>query len=167
MAKEGAKCLENLAPDIPLLTAEAIRKELRGKVVAEWSREWVEEHPCRQTKHFFPVPSKRLAVKFNKCSRVAFSALVQFVTGHNFMNRHSAIVEFGLPIDNDLAKCRHCDSNEEESTFHVLVDCDAFARQRLAVFHTLELSPPFKLTPMKIINFIKETRLDGFQLTVQ
>ena len=76
-----------------------------------------------------------------KYGRTYFSALVQLITGHNFLNRHNSIVELG-EVDINLAKCSYCDDNEaEESTAHILSQCDAFAAKRLQIFGVPYFSP--------------------------
>ena len=99
-----------------------------------------------------------------QCHRKSFSALVQFVTGHNFLRSHQAIVDFGIGYFPELpqAQCRFC-QQEEESTYHILVNCNSFAFIRFTVFKCLTLTTPFTLKAGEILRFLKKSRLDPFR----
>ena len=80
------------------------------------------------------------------------------------MNRHNTIVALGTP-DIDLAHCQYCDDNEaEESTAHIIAECEAFGVQRHHIFghSTLEMSDLSKIKAAKFIEFLKDTNLDAF-----
>ena len=93
-------------------------------------------------------------------SRLHFSAYVQFITGHNFMRRHQAIVVHGWP-DMDDAWCSYCDYGEE-SSFHMLTECDYFARLRVDLFNDIYLEPPYGFNPRAVVAFLGESGLEAF-----
>merc|ERR1711974_31448 len=94
--------------------------------------------PCRQTKDFFPFTNHRLSKKLMTLSRPQLSVMVQLITGHNFLNRHNTIVDIG-EVDPEMAACRFC-LQKEESSFHILAQCDNFARLRMEIFLKHELT---------------------------
>ena len=77
------------APSAP---SSIVRTKLRQQTRKLWNKMWQNNHPCRQTKHFFPTIDKRRAASLTMSCRLHFSAIVQFVTGHNFLKRHEALV---------------------------------------------------------------------------
>ena len=67
-----------------------IRKYFQDK----WQQEWTGLSTCRQTKHWMPVIDKIKSKRMLKLSdRTIYSGLIQLLTGHNFLNRHTALVE--------------------------------------------------------------------------
>ena len=89
-----------------------------------------------------------------------FSVLVQFYTGHNFLNRHNAIVDYGYP-EHDASLCGYC-GRAEESTFHVLTACRWFRRLRKLHFGDSVLRPPIKVRPRAIVRFLREANIFAF-----
>ena len=56
------------------------------------------------------------------------------------MNRHNTIVALGYP-DIELAHCQYCDDDEaEESTAHILAECEAFGIERHHIFGHIMVS---------------------------
>ena len=160
LAKDGAADENNVVQDIPSVSANILRDRLRGAIDAEWQRDWDEEQPCRQTKHFFPYISKKQSILATKCNRKTFSIYTQFVTGHNWLNRHNAIVEHGFP-DTAESACPHCGG--EESSLHIFAECPMYNDARLAVLHEISpLTPPFLTTPSVVIAFLKEASIECF-----
>ena len=164
LAKLGAADTSNHAQDIPNVSVAVIRERLHECMTIQWKHDWISNQPCRQTKHFFPSLAPRLSKELMKYGRTYFSALVQLITGHNFLNRHNSIVELG-EVDINLAKCSYCNDNDaEESTAHILSQCDAFAAKRLQIFGVPYFSPEefaFKKAS-KLIQFLQEVNLDAF-----
>ena len=118
-----------------------IKRMVKDNIIKYWDQIWNSHTTCRQTKLFIPHINKSQAVDFTRGRRNYFSAIVQFITGHNFMNRQEAIAKFGH-ANFDAAKCRFCQKGEE-STFHVLTECDAFAATRQCLWGETEVHPPY------------------------
>ena len=64
--------------------------------------------------------------------------------------------------------CRYCQDGGEETFIHILTDCDFFANARFQIFGYYELndgnfivSKDLKIA--KLVNFLKEVKLDAFQ----
>ena len=80
------------------------------------------------------------------------------------MNRHNTIVALGTP-DIDLAHCQYCDDDEaEESTAHILAECEAFGLKRQLIFGqaVLPMSDLPKMKAAKFIEFLKDCNLEAF-----
>ena len=161
LAKEGAENPALIANCIPLTANTQVKSELREKTVAFWNEQWQKYPACRQTKHFFPTINKSQSLDYTKCRRNVFSAVVQFITGHNFLNRHQAIVDFGFAEFN-AAKCRYC-QKQEESTYHMLSECDAHAATRQMIWGRDTLIPPFNISMYQIVEFLRTTNLPSFR----
>ena len=103
-----------------------------------------------------------MSIDTTKGNRKVFSAVVQLITGHNFLNRHSAIVEFGYypTNDDDDAKCSYC-NEAEESSFHIFAECDRFAALRLQIFGQDQLTQPFSVKNKQIVQFLRESKVEA------
>ena len=90
--------------------------------------------------------------------------MVQLITGHNFLTRHNTIVELG-EVDKELAACRFC-QQDDESSFHILAECDYFARLRMEIFltHRIEANELANkdFSTLKCINFLQNTGITEF-----
>jgi len=93
-----------------------------------WSLSWESLPTCRQTKIWFPKPDKSKSAIILTQDRKRISWLVQIFTGHNFLNRHDALVD----PEKDPT-CRLCEE-EEETSFHLVAECPALAWLRMQVF---------------------------------
>ena len=164
LAKEGAADTTNHVTDIPNISVAVIRQRLTDCIRTQWMHDWHTNQPCRQTKHFFPTIAPKFSRELMKYGRTHFSALVQLITGHNFMNRHNTIVAIGTP-DIDLAHCQYCDDEDaEESTAHILADCEAFGVERHHIFGTnvIDMNTLSRIKVSKFIEFLKQCKLEAF-----
>ena len=159
LAKAGCR-VETLAPNVPLVTKNHIREELRKCVVKEWNRHWRNIAPCRQTKLFIPSINKSQATDICSRKRREVSALTQLISGHNRLRRHNALVDLGMS-NLEVAKCRFCEE-AEETTYHIISECDKFARLRMEIFKDPYPAPPFKFKSHKLIQFLKESGIEEF-----
>ena len=98
-----------------------------------------------------------------KCKRTIFSAVVQMMTGHNFMARHQSLVDTGVDTTED-ARCTHCNIEDcKETSFHVLAECPAFGTLRFQIWHQVTLEHPFNnLKNKDIIRFMKQSAIPAF-----
>ena len=161
LAKEGAKDTENPVPDQPLVSNQVIRNELRAKVQEFWNQEWMTRVDCRQTRHFFPTIDVKLSKQIISCGRRTMSALVQFLTGHNFMRRHESIIYQGYNDPEGLAYCNFCEQDLDQSSYHIFAECETFADHRQRWFGARELSLPFDvlLTVGNILGFLRDIQI--------
>ena len=164
LANEGTDVSNDLADlrgtDGPLIPHSGLRSKLNDALVLAWMVDWIFMQPCRQTKHFFPEINKKMSQCAVSMNRKGFSAYMHIASGHNFLGRHQSIVELGYS-DRELSWCRFCD-NGEESSYHIMTECDAFARLRLQVFGQLYVDPPYIIPPTTVVRFLRETRIEEF-----
>ena len=85
--------------------------------------------------------------------RAAFGTLVQILTGHNFLKRHNALVDH-----TDDAECRLC-LEEEETTFHVVAECDALVSARTNAFSERYLNLPLQWSTHQLASFLREAQI--------
>ena len=149
--------------DAPRPSAKQQRAIIRSKFEIFWQSDWYYNQPCRQTKHFFPQIDRNFSKALCRGGRLQFSAVVQLVTGHNFWPRHNSIVRNNGVVVPDEATCRYC-GNDEESSYHVLAVCPQFQALRRDIFESHELEIPFKMSAMKLIQFLKGANLIDFEI---
>jgi ribonuclease HI len=151
LAKEGTMLItEGPEPFVPV-SSSVIRREISDWYVKIWTHEWTSRLDCRQTRQFCPRPDKNRAKALFGKNRRDFSAIIRFLTGHNFMKRHQGLIAFnnGEVIDNTCTKC----GDQPESSWHVLMECDGYHELRVKKFNfgILEKVPE---NHDKIFNFI-------------
>ena len=152
LAKKGTAIGGN--PAIELLTPSVKQKEaIKSYFLKKWSKDWKSYNAARQTKIWFPEPDSKKSQELLKRSRSNLSRLVQFLTGHNMLKRHRNIQK---GID-DPESCRLC-LEEEESSFHVIAECNAMQSYRTEIFHTLNNLPnPPVWTIQQVEDFLKKS----------
>ena len=158
-AKDGALDIDNLAPDVPMVSKTIIRTELRQHVVRLWNHQWAEKLLGRQTKFFFPTTNLKFSKALLTQNRHLFSVLVRLITGHAYLRRHNAIVEEGH-ADLLNAGCRFC-QEDVETPHHILADCPLFVSQRMDNFGTYRLSTPFtNMSVQYLTKFLRDIQYE-------
>ena len=76
--------------------------------------------------------------------------MVQLITGHNYMKRHEALVN-----RTEDSECRLC-LEDDETSFHIIAECPALARQRLMSLGRIILGKPLQWTIKEITSFLRE-----------
>ena len=154
LANAGAAS-NNFVDDAPN-PPESYRKLIfRRKLTQKWQADWEMRKDCRQTKLWFPQLSKRLSFSLLAQGRVNLSRMIQLITGHNFLNRHEALVNKTGDAD-----CRLC-LEDEETAIHVIAECPALARPRLQTFGKCFLALPLQWSIQEVASFIREAQI-GF-----
>ena len=159
LAKTGAEdptLLDNTVSLSKSLCMSMIRKYFLDK----WQQQWTGLSTCRQTKHWMPAIDKMKSKRMLKFSdRTIFSGLVQLLTGHNFLNRHTALVEGAEDWEDAL--CRLC-FEDDESVLHVMTECPALALPRYNIFEKAFFTEPQDWTPAQILDFCKEAHISSW-----
>ena len=88
--------------------------------------------------------------------------MVQFITGHNFLNRHQFIV-YGLQEEVD-PKCELCDFNYDQTSQHIIGECPALLGPRLDVFSLHMMEPPFNFPISAIIKFLRLAEIEALNM---
>jgi len=122
------------------VTITFLKNQLLQHTLDSWTMEWQSHPTCRQTKLWFPTPDRALSRKILKLDRKDIGVLIRWLTGHNFLRRHSHIVN---PHVNAVTKCRAC-GMDEETAAHVIADCMALDWNRMAAFKVDSLPTPYQ-----------------------
>jgi len=102
-------------------------------LLKEWGRgthatRWRELEDCRQSRELMRGPQGTLAREVEGWGRSGLRVLVGALTGHNMLRRHAH--RMGLAEE---SSCRRC-GRAEETSYHVLGECEGYARLRWEVF---------------------------------
>ena len=123
-----------------------------------------EPNRIRQTRDWFPAPSARKSFALLKLPRQQFGKMVQFLTGHNFLNYHEFLVH-GDREEVDLM-CELCDYNYVQTSAHIIGECPSERlmelRKNLFGFHLLE--PPFLLPLPAVFEFLQLAEIEAFAM---
>lgn len=134
-AQENGEVLPDDAPKMAMATAKTM---LHDRVRAEWEKCWLlnihMKWPCNRTKNWFPVLKSKMSWQvIGNDSREKVSRLVQFITGHDFNNKH----EFKVNPNPEGSGpwCDRCDvPGEYQTAEHLIQDCEQLGALRLALF---------------------------------
>ena len=140
------------------------------------------EKGCRQTKYWFPDgPRPDFAFDILRLPRVLCSQVCQFITGHCFLNRHTALIENkywnrighalqkqnidpGDAIDAASPSCRICGTGTEEPK-HLMTDCLRLRNLRLRIFGHHEPQPPYtQVKVYQLVAFLKVINLPSLEM---
>merc|ERR1712242_278964 len=140
------------------------------------------EKGCRQTRYWFPDgPRPDFAFDILRLPRVLCSQVCQFITGHCFLNKHTAMIENkywnrvgaaltqqnivpGNVIDSSCPKCRICGTGVEEPK-HVMTDCEDLQHLRLKNFGNHRPEPPYtNIKVYQLVAFLKVINLPSLEM---
>ena len=99
----------------------------------------------------------REVVKIRGRNRIQWGKLVQFMTGHNYLQRHKNIVD-----PNDNPSCPLCDFGYPQDTAHIIGECPYphLVKIRETLFGERVLYPPFNNLPLhKVLTFLLQSGL--------
>lgn len=150
LAKEGAAGGgdHNLLPLSMAVFKDVVQKTTQRR----WANRWEQDKAYRQTKIWFPVPQNRVK-HFMMLSRAELGVMVQFITGHNYLNYHMNNVDKST---NPL--CRLCGENVETS-WHLISDCPVLWAERFDIFGWYEPPEPLKWTVVQLSRFLQKDRV--------
>jgi ribonuclease HI len=153
--KEAKAGTEREEVDLNLPIPKSYLKEKIRKYVRElWSNRWQKSSDCRQTKIWFDKPNPRKSKEVMKLRRSEISVMVRMVTGHNHLRRQNNLL--GLT---ESKLCRLCGESEETSS-HIITDCDALWSERADHFQEFFLCPDNPKWEVKqLISFLKVPRV--------
>jgi ribonuclease HI len=102
---------------------------IQDEITRRWNARWKALPTCRQTKNWFPEVNRCKAMDLLKrAKRAQYGLAIQFITGHNFLRRHEALISPGLD-----KTCRLCEE-KEETAFHLAVECPRLIEHRMEAF---------------------------------
>ena len=118
------------------------------KCMQHWATQWEKYPHCRQTKNFYPYPSKIKYEETGKLSRSSLATLVKIVTGQNNLNYLTNII---FPELSGL--CRFCEE-EDESFIHLVNECPVFLEKRIEIFKDeWPIENSLAWTPSALVDF--------------
>ena len=147
-----------------------------------WRIMWNMDPTCRQSKHWFPHgPRPKFAFEILHLPRPICSQIIHFVTGHNFLRRHQAIIDMAelkrieqkADLEGDeefheamepIAACSLC-GKDEESSYHIMTECPVLYSIRISVFGRHDIFPPYDNIPVyKLISYLKDVKLKSLEM---
>jgi hypothetical protein len=102
-----------------LLEKKEVTHHIDNLVQAKWDKRWKNSSEYRQTKHWFPERDPEISKQILLMSRPIVSDLVNFITGHGFLNRHQNLL---YPHLHMTSLCRLCEEGEE-TPLHLMTEC--------------------------------------------
>ena len=120
LAKEGTKKpLTEPEPVAPVPKCQ-MKCDVDAEVTRRWNQRWNQTTTARQSRELWPTIDKHKSAQMLLCNRKDYGELVRLFTGHNYLNRHSYLLN-----EAESPECRLCNESEETSE-HVLCDCPLF-----------------------------------------
>ena len=182
MARRGRDSPAPPDPDAPKIAKATMKSELELAARKLWKVMWNMDPTCRQSKMWFPDgPRPGFAFEILHLPRPVCSQVIHFVTGHNFLRRHQAIIELaeleklekheGLGEDEEfhaamepIAACSLC-GGKEESSFHIMTECPKLVTVRVGVFGKEDILPPYTNIPVyKLISYLRDVKLKSLEM---
>lgn len=160
-AVSAAKSEGPCVPDLPLVSIQTAKSYITQAVDQLWGRLFdalTYPERCRQTKLWFPTIDKPRSFKVACTTRLQWGKLVQTMTGHNYLARHSYIVN---PTDNSPI-CSLCDHGYIQDTEHIIAECPYFLGLRCDIFGQHLLVPPFNdLAVGKVLSYLHQSGVEA------
>jgi len=151
LAKEGARNHVSHGPfPKDLIPMAFLKQALRMYSRETWQDQWHSHPTCRQTKLWFPGPNPGVSRKILSLDRVEIGLIIRWLTGHNFLRRHSKIVD---PHRFAVDTCRLC-GLEPESAAHIISECMALDFNRLATLRATHLPLPYSWDLFRLLRFL-------------
>ena len=134
-----------------------------------WRKIWRLQTGYRQSRYWCPDgPRPDFVHDILRLPRVLCSQICQFITGHCFLNKHTALIEnnywdrirnalaqqnidMGDTIEASCPKCRICGTGKEEPK-HLMTDCEELQHLRLRTFGNHKPLPPY--TNIKVYQLV-------------
>jgi ribonuclease HI len=155
LAKLGAVSVTTDVEPILPVSRRWIRSSIEEYTRLEWRQRWLSTPTARQTKIFLQSPNKNLSKKLLHHDRITLGELGRWILGHNFLLRHNHLLD---PITFPSPICRKCQQGEETSS-HLLLECEALGQSRYKIFGQHLLLPPFTWTPDQLIKMIQKAKI--------
>jgi ribonuclease HI len=154
LAKEGAAGegpVATLRPPYAMFRS-AIMDHLRDR----WELRWKALVSCRQSRAFMPTPDPSIRRGLLRLNRKWLSIMIQFITGHNFLNYHMSNQQ---PWQN--SDCRLCAEETNETAMHLVMDCPCLMTARQEIFLLPQLAKIPKWTVPALLRFVRKDAVLG------
>ena len=95
-----------------------------------WENRWDNRKDARQTSIFFPKINISKSKEIIQLNKDQISITIRALTGHDFRQRHNALVNADEPN-----RCRLCHEHEETPS-HIILDCPSLTHTRAQIFQS-------------------------------
>ena len=144
-----------------------VNMKIRTGMHSYWEQLWIDEPTCRQTKHFFPTLRPEFSNEIMNLKRKEYSAMIQVMTGHNYMARHQNIIDVANRVEDTSPTCPLCNEGEQSSQ-HVIGECGMLSHIRFKYFNMYFISPPFtNLSRTALVGYLKELPIGELQFFLE
>ena len=125
-----------------------------------WKKRYNKSIKSSTMEYLVPEIDTALSGQLMKMSRADLSIAIQYLTGHNFLLHHEKKMTTGEDRRKFLnSRCRLC-NREEETTQHMIYNCDALAKKRAATLGAYFLDPKTDCLEIQdVIEFLKAADL--------
>ena len=172
----------------PKLAQSVQHAAVHKAMLHTWTQRWIHDtSDSRQTRMWFPSgPVSSFSFSLLRTPRIVCGQLIQFLTGHNHLNRHVNLIAqkqrdnqaaraarraaIGLESDSEEepitvpdSGCDFCGVGKQTSE-HILSQCDKFATLRLMHFGNAYPLPPFTMPLNKLIDFLREAQIKSLEM---
>ncbi|CAF4872602.1 unnamed protein product [Pieris macdunnoughi] len=150
LARRGSEMLP--AGPYPLLPLpfSQVRTWIRQRSEELQHQRWSSSVDCRQSKLVLPVTNTRMTKQLLNLTRNNLKIMIGTITGHCLLNKHLYVLGA-----TDSPMCRGC-FNAEETVTHVVLECEAVAKQRTEILGTVRSLREACEVPRKLLCFWKE-----------
>ena len=182
--------LDTIEPDAPEPPMSLLHAEVDAAATKMWRTLWDETLGHRQTRLWFPEGHEpKFSFDLIRTPKLICKALVHFITGHCYLNRHQALIDgsfrtriamtVGLegadgeevidPPDPTCTKCKHQPPDyegqvREETPTHLMSECHPLADLRRSIFGDPYPLPPYKFQVYQIVAFLREAKIPTFPM---
>ena len=150
LAKLGTTNVENKVMIPPPISWA--KHKIAQVINEKWTFRWVTNNEARQTKTWLSRNDRNISRQLLLLNREELGLVVQFMTGHNRLNRHENLVN---PEVNP--RCRLCKSKwDKETTWHIVGECPRLISARLDSFQLPFLDEAPQWTLKQILKFMRK-----------
>ena len=137
-----------------------VAKTITSNTTDIWKERWGKQIKSKTMECLLPTLESDLPKQIMKLSRQDISIAIQYLSGHNFLLHHEKKMATGDDRKKFLnSKCRLC-NREEETTEHMIFNCDALAEKRADSLGKYFLNPKKDtLNLTEVITFLKTADL--------
>ena len=134
-------------------TKTQIKQIVEDYIYKEWKIAWQAYPGCRQTKFFYPGPSKQQYLQTSRLARMQLMLLIQIITGQNKLNYLTSKIN---KYQSEL--CRFCEE-ESETFIHILSECPVFINLRQEIFGQRAFTQLDTWKPCQLLKFAQQPQI--------
>ena len=189
-AADEGRNQDTIEPDAPEPPLSLLHFEVDAAATKMWRTLWDETLGHRQTRLWFPDGHEpRFTFDLIRTPKLICKSLVQWITGHCYLNRHQALIdesertqiamkignegpdgeEIIPPPDPTCSVCKHRPPDfegqvREETPQHLMSECHPLAELRRSIFGVPYPEPPYRFQVYQIVAFLREAKIPSFPM---